>query len=61
MAKKAKKTTKRVPWTKAMHAELRIHSTAKTPLKKIAKAMKRTEGALRQQAMKLGLGLGHQR
>lgn len=61
MAKKAKKTTKRVPWTKAMHAELRKHSKAKTPLKKIAKAMKRTEGALRQQAMKLGLGLGHKR
>ena len=57
----AKKTTKRMPWTKAMHAELRKHSKAKTRLKKIAKATKRTEGALRQQAMKLGLGLGHQR
>jgi hypothetical protein len=48
-------------WHFQRHAELRKHSKAKTPLKKIAKAMKRTEGALRQQAMKLGLGLGHQR
>jgi hypothetical protein len=28
---------------------------------KIAKQMKRTEGALRQQAFKLGIGLGDQR
>ena len=60
MAKKAKKT-KRVAWTKALHAELRKHSKARTPVLKIAKQMKRTEGALRQQALKLGLGLGHQR
>ena len=51
MAKQVKKVRKLVPWTKAMHAELRKHS----------KAMKRTVGALRQQALKLGIGLGHQR
>jgi len=28
---------------------------------KISKQMKRTIGALRQQALKLGIGLGHQR
>jgi hypothetical protein len=28
---------------------------------KIAKMMKRTVGALRQQALKLGIGLGHRR
>jgi len=60
MAKKAKKT-KRVAWTKALHAELRKHSKARTPVAKISKLMKRTVGALRQQALKLGIGLGHQR
>jgi hypothetical protein len=60
MATKAR-TTKRKAWTKAHHAELRKHSKARTPVVKIAKAMKRTIGALRQQALKLGIGLGHQR
>jgi hypothetical protein len=44
-----------------MHAELRRHSKAKTPVDRIAKMMKRTPGALRQQALKLGIGLGHRR
>jgi hypothetical protein len=62
MAKKVKKTRgKRVLWTKAHHAELRKHSKAKTPVKRISKIMKRTVGALRQQALKHGFGLGHQR
>jgi hypothetical protein len=52
---------KRVAWTKQMHAELRKHSKAKTPVAKISKQMKRTVGALRQQAFKLGIGLGHER
>ncbi len=52
---------KRVPWTKAQHAELRRHSKARTPVARIAKLMKRTPGALRQQALKLGIGLGHRR
>ena len=34
---------------------------ARTPVAKISKLMKRTVGALRQQALKLGIGLGHQR
>ena len=55
------RTTKRKAWTKAHLAELRKHSKARTPVIKIAKAMKRTIGALRQQALKLGIGLGHQR
>ena len=62
----AKATKKKVrgrgaAWTKAMHAELRKHSKARTPVSKISKQMKRTVGALRQQALKLGIGLGHQR
>jgi hypothetical protein len=60
LAKQAKKT-KRVGWSKAHHAELRKHSKAKTPVSKISKMMKRTVGALRQQAIKLGIGLGHRR
>jgi len=55
------KKTKRVAWTKKLHAELRKHSKARTPVAKISKQMKRTVGALRQQALKLGIGLGHQR
>jgi hypothetical protein len=58
MAKKAKK---RVAWSKSHHAELRKHSKARTPVAKISKVMKRTVGALRQQALKLGIGLGHHR
>jgi hypothetical protein len=59
MAKKVKRT--KVAWTKAMQAELRKHSKARTPVEKISKQMKRTVGALRQQAFQLGIGLGHQR
>jgi hypothetical protein len=55
------KSKKRVAWTKELHAELRKHSKARTPVAKISKQMKRTVGALRQQALKLGIGLGHQR
>jgi hypothetical protein len=55
------KKTKRVPWTKALQAELKKQSKARTPVAKIAKQMKRSVGALRQQALKLGIGLGHQR
>ena len=55
------KVAKRKRWTKSLHAELRRHSKLRTPVAKIAKQMKRTEGALRQQALKLRIGLGHQR
>ena len=41
--------------------ELRAHSKARTPVDKIAKLTKRTVGSLRQKALKLGIGLGHQR
>ena len=49
------------PYTKTEEKELRAHSKAKTPVSKIAKLTKRTEGALRQKAKMLGIGLGHQR
>ena len=61
MAKKAKKTVLSREYTKADVKELRAHSKAKTPVAKIAKLTKRTEGSLRQKALKLGIRLGHRR
>ncbi len=60
MAKKVKKVVRR-EYTKADVKELRAYSKAKTPVAKIAKAMKRTEGSLRQKAGALGIPLGHRR
>jgi SH3-like domain-containing protein len=49
------------PWSKGDHRELKRHSKAKTRVSVISRAMKRTVGALRQQALKLGIGLGYRR
>jgi hypothetical protein len=57
----ANKKSVRVRWTKDDYRTLKAHSKAKTPVVKISKQMKRTVGALRQKALKLGIGLGHQR
>ena len=60
MAKKVKKRVRR-EYTKTEEKELRAHSRARTPVKKIAaKLTKRTEAALRAKANTLGIGLGHQ-
>ena len=48
-------------YTKADVKELRAHSRAKTPVVKIAKLTRRSEGSLRQKALKLGIRLGHRR
>jgi hypothetical protein len=61
LAKKSKKKIARREYSKADVRELRAHSKARTPVDKIAKLTKRTVGALRQKALKLGIGLGHQR
>ena len=68
MAKGKKKAVKaagrkmeRRTWTKQDQRELRAHSKAKTPVTAISKEMKRTVGALRQHALKLGISLGHRR
>ena len=58
---KAKKIVMRREYTNADVKELRAHSKAKTPVAKIAKLTKRSEGSLRQKARKLGIRLGHQR
>jgi hypothetical protein len=60
MAKRVKKVIRR-PYTKADIRELRAHSKARTPVARIARQMKRTEGSLRQKAQKLEISLGHRR
>jgi hypothetical protein len=56
MVKKAKKkTVVRREYTKADVKELRAHSKAKTPVVKIMKLTKRSEGSLRQKAISLEL------
>ena len=61
VAKKTKKRIVRREYTKADVKELRAHSKAKTPIATIVKLTKRTEGSLRQKALKLGIRLGHRR
>jgi hypothetical protein len=58
---KKKTTVRRKPFTKDDVKLLRTHSKARTPVAKIAKQMKRTEGSLRKKAVALGIGLGHMR
>ena len=58
----AKKTTsKRKEYTKDDLKLIRAHSKARTPVAKLSKLMKRSEGSLRQKARTLGIGLGHLR
>jgi hypothetical protein len=57
---KAKKPAREL-YTAAYIKLLKQHSKARTPVSKIAKLMKRSEGSLRQKALTLGIGLGHQR
>jgi hypothetical protein len=60
MAKKAKSRSYKV-WTKDNLKELKRHSREKTPVRKIAKAMKRTEATIRMKAYQLGFSVGHRR
>ena len=58
-----KTTAQRSPWSKEDVKELKAHSTARTPVAKIAKAMKlwdrrSSSGA---KAGIIGIGLGHDR
>jgi hypothetical protein len=61
VAKAKKKKRTRNLYTADDIKLLKQHSRAKTPVAKIARQMKRSEGSLRQKALALGLGLGHQR
>jgi hypothetical protein len=52
-----KRTSKRHAWTTAHVRELKSLARKKTPAKKIARTLKRTEGATRQKAFSMGLSL----
>ena len=58
---KKKASAHRKPWTDAQVRQLEAHSEARTPLAEVAKALKRTEAAVRQKASTLGIGLGQKR
>ena len=53
----AKKTTKRREWTREDVRNLKAFARERTPARKIARTLKRTEGATRQKAFCLGLSL----
>ena len=57
----AKTIGKRKQYTKDDLKLLKTHSKARTPVAKLSKLMKRSEGSLRQKARAMGIGLGHQR
>jgi hypothetical protein len=59
--KSSKRILTRKPYGPADVKLLKQHSKSRTPVAKVAKIMKRTEGSLRQKARMLGIGLGHQR
>ena len=51
------KHSKRREWTGADVRELKALARQKTPARKIARSLKRTEGATRQKAFSLGVSL----
>jgi hypothetical protein len=53
----AKKTTKRREWTREDVRNLKVFARERTPARKIARTLKRTEGATRQKAFSLGVSL----
>lgn len=53
----AKKSKKRRAWTSVEVRELKTMAKMKTPAARIAKKLKRTEGATRQKAFSIGLSL----
>jgi len=61
VAKTKKKKLTRKPYSAADIKLLKQHSKARTPVTKIARLMKRSEGSLRQKALKLEISLGHRR
>jgi hypothetical protein len=48
-------------WAKEDLRKLKSHLRQKTPVIKISKSMRRTVVAVRQQALRLGLPVGHRR
>jgi hypothetical protein len=56
-----KKIPARARWTKEDVRALKAHSKSRTPAAEVAKALKRPEAAVRQQAKTIGIGLGLRR
>lgn len=56
-----KKKIKRRAWTSEDVKEFKALARAKTPAAKIARRFKRTEGAIRQKALHLGVSLNSRR
>jgi hypothetical protein len=56
-ASRHKKTKKRRAWTSTQVRELKTMAKKKTPAGRIAKKLKRSEGATRQKAFSIGLSL----
>jgi hypothetical protein len=52
-----KNGTKKRAWTSAQVRDLKTMARKKTPVGRIAKKLKRTEGATRQKAFSIGLSL----
>jgi hypothetical protein len=57
MENRMKNGSKRRAWTSIQVRELKTLARKKTPAARIAKRLKRTEGATRQKAFSLGLSL----
>jgi hypothetical protein len=53
----ARKNSKRREWTRTDVSDLKALARKKTPARKIARTLKRTEGATRQKAFSLGVSL----
>jgi hypothetical protein len=53
----AKKNSKRREWTRDDIRDLKALARQKTPARKIARTLKRSEGATRQKAFSLGVSL----
>jgi hypothetical protein len=53
----AKRASKRRSWTAADVRDLKSAARKKTPARKIARKLKRSEGATRQKAFSIGLSL----
>jgi polysaccharide deacetylase 2 family uncharacterized protein YibQ len=53
----AKKKAKRPTWSKEQMRELKALARQKTPAPKIAKTFRKTVGAVRQKALRMGISL----
>jgi hypothetical protein len=60
-SKATKKKIVRREYTASDVKLLKTHSKTRTPMSKLTRLMKRSEGSLKAEALTFGIGLGHQR